>query len=80
VGTGNTLGRLDLRMAEVMDYRQSFVAIRRKDGKGDILEFRPVATYLKSIMNQPVEVLERLSRECSTRPEAELFTVQRLPR
>ena len=79
VGSGNTLGRLDLRLAEVMDYRQSFVAIRRKDGKGDILEFRPASAYLKSITNQPVEALERLSRECSERREAELFSVQRVP-
>jgi formylmethanofuran dehydrogenase subunit E len=76
VGTGNTLGRLDLRLAEVMDYRQSFVAIRRKDGRGEILEFRPAAAYLKSIINQPVEALERLSRECSERRENELFTVR----
>ena len=79
VGSGNTLGRLDLRLVEVMDYRQSFVAIRRKDGKGDILEFRPAAAYLKSITNQPVEALERLSRECSQRAEEQLFTIQRLP-
>ncbi len=78
VGTGNSLGRLDLRLAEVMDYRQSFVAVRRKDGKGDILEFRPLPAYVKSITNQPVEALERLSRECSTKAEAEIFTVQRL--
>jgi formylmethanofuran dehydrogenase subunit E len=77
VGTGNSLGRLDLRLAEVLDYRQSFVAVRRKDGQGDILEFRPVAAYLKSITNQPVEALERLSRECGERREAELFTVHR---
>jgi formylmethanofuran dehydrogenase subunit E len=78
VGTGNSLGRLDLRLAEVMDYRQSFVSIRRKDGKGEILEFRPHAAYLKSITNQPVEALERLSRECSERPEPELFSIVRL--
>jgi len=79
VGSGNTLGRLDLRLAEVMDYRQSFVAVRRKDGKGDILELRPAATYLESIMNQPVANLERLSRKCSERGERALFTVQHLP-
>jgi formylmethanofuran dehydrogenase subunit E len=78
VGSGNTLGRLDLRLVEVMDYRQSFVAIRRKDGQGDILEFRPAAAYLMGIMNQPVEALERLSRECSQKGEADLFTVRRL--
>jgi formylmethanofuran dehydrogenase subunit E len=78
VGSGNSLGRLDLRLAEVMDYRQSFVSIRRKDGKGDLLEFRPHAGYLKSITNQPVEALERLSRECSERGEHEMFAVRRL--
>ena len=78
VGTGNSLGRLDLRLAEVMDYRQSFVSIRRKDGKGDILEFRPHAAYLKSITNQPVEALERLSRQCSEQLESEIFSVRRV--
>jgi hypothetical protein len=34
---------------------------------------------LKSITNQPVEALERLSRECSAKAEAEILTVQRLP-
>jgi formylmethanofuran dehydrogenase subunit E len=77
VGTGNSLGRLDLRLAEVLDYRQSFVAVRRKDGQGDILEFRPHASYLKSITGQPVEALERLSRACSQRGESELFEVRR---
>ena len=77
VGTGNSLGRLDLRLAEVMDYRQSFVAVRRKDGQGDILEFRPHAAYLKSITNQPVEALERLSRQCRERRESDLFTMRR---
>jgi formylmethanofuran dehydrogenase subunit E len=78
VGSGNSLGRLDLRLAEVMDYRQCFVAVRRKDGKGDLLEFRPHAAYLKSITNQPVEALERLSRECSEIREERLFTILRL--
>lgn len=78
VGTGNSPGRLDLRMAEVFDYRQVHVAARRKDGKGDLLEFWPSASYLKGILNQPVEALERLSRDCAQRPEAELFSLRRL--
>ena len=40
VGTGNSQGRLDLRMAEVLTWEESFVAVRRKDGKGGVLEFR----------------------------------------
>lgn len=77
VGTGNTLGRLDLRLAEVLDYRQSFVSVRRKDSPGAVLEYRPEPAYLRSILNQPVEKLEELSRDCARRPEAELFRVVR---
>lgn len=77
VGTGNSPGRLDLKLAEVFDYRQSFVAARRKDGAGPVLEFRPPPAYLKSLLNQPVEKLESLSRDCADRAEAELFVIQR---
>lgn len=80
VGTGNTLGRLDLRLAEVLDYRESFVAVRRKDQPGTVLEFRPDAAYLKTILNQPVEKLEALSRECGHVPEEKLFRLQRFDR
>lgn len=78
VGTGNSMGRLDLRMAEVFTARQCHVAVRRKDGKGGVLEFLPKADYLEAIMNRPVAELERLSRECSRMDERELFTVQRV--
>ncbi len=78
VGTGNSLGRLDLRMAEVFDWQQSFVAVRRKEQVGDVLEFRPLPTYLKSILNRPVDQLEALSRQCSHLPEAQLFSIRRI--
>jgi hypothetical protein len=44
------------------------------------LEFRPPAAYLKSIVNQPVEKLATLSRECSQMPEENLFSIRRLAR
>ena len=78
VGTGNSLGRFDLRLAEVFVPEQSFVAVRRKDRSGDLLEFRPDPAYLKSITGRAIEELERLSRECSRMPEANLFAVRRL--
>ena len=78
VGTGNSLGRLDLRLAEVLIAQESFVAVRRKDRQGDVLEVRPEPAYLKSIAGRPVEELERLSRECSRMPEEKLFTIRRL--
>ena len=80
VGTGNSQGRLDLRMAEVLTWEQSFVAVRRKEGKGGVLEFRPHGAYLASIMNQPVEKLEALCQECAKLPEDKLFTVARVGR
>ena len=78
VGTGNSIGRLDLRLAETLDYRQSFVAVRRKDGTGSVLEFQPNPGYLKTITNQPVDKLERLSRECGQMPQEKIFNIRRL--
>ena len=78
VGTGNSQGRLDLRMAEVLTWQQSFVAVRRKDRKGGVVELRPSTEYMKSIMGQPVEKLEQLCKRCSQMPEPDLFTVRRI--
>ena len=80
VGTGNSQGRLDLRMAEVLTWEQCFVAVRRKDGKGGVMEFRPRETYLKSIMQQPPEQLEALCLACSQLPESKLFKIKRVAR
>lgn len=80
VGTGNSLGRLDLRLAEALTYQEAFVAVGRKDGKGQVLEFRPHPEYLESILNQPVEKLEALCHECSRMPEEKLFSVRRVGR
>ena len=78
VGTGNSPGRLDLRLAEVLTWEESFVAVRRKDGQGAVLEFRPQTAYLRSIMGQPVERLEALCKECSQVAEEKLFQVRRV--
>jgi formylmethanofuran dehydrogenase subunit E len=80
VGTGNSQGRLDLRMAEVLACRQVFVAVGRKDGKGEVLEFRPQSEYLKSILNQPVEKLDALCQESARTPEEKLFSLRRVAR
>jgi hypothetical protein len=80
VGTGNSQGRLDLRMAEVLTWEESFVAVRRKDGQGGVLEFRPQEIYLASILNQPADKLEALCQECAKMPEDRLFVVGRVSR
>ncbi len=78
IGTGNTIGRLDLRLAEVVSLNFVQVCVRRKDGAGPILTFRPKLTYLKHIDAPKLQELEKLSRECSEMPEGSLFEVTRI--
>ena len=77
IGTGNTLGRLDLRLAEVVSLEFIHVCIRRKDTKGPILVFRPKHSYLSHIDAPKPEELEKLSRKCSEMEESSLFEIER---
>ena len=78
IGTGNSIGRLDIRLAEVMSRDLINVAVKRKDGTGPILIFRPDPKYLKRIENRTVEDLEGLSRECRAMKESDLFRIERI--
>lgn len=78
IGTGNCIGRLDIRLAEVMSIDLVHVAIRRKDGSGTILIFRPNSDYLRRIEKRQVHELETLSRQCLKMEENYLFTIERL--
>jgi formylmethanofuran dehydrogenase subunit E len=77
IGTGNSIGRLDIRLAEVMSRDLIRIAVQRKDGTGPILIFKPKSEYLKKIETRPVEELEKLSKECITMKENELFSIER---
>jgi formylmethanofuran dehydrogenase subunit E len=78
IGTGNTIGRLDLRMAEVACRDLINVCIQRKDGSGPILIFKPRPAYLQHIDAPKPEELDKLSRECSKMQEGGLFEIQRI--
>lgn len=78
VGTGNTIGRLDLRLAEVVSLDLIQVCIHRKDGTGPVLIFKPLQAYLRHIDTPKPEQLEKLSRECSTMNESDVFEIQRI--
>ena len=78
IGTGNCLGRLDIRLSEVMSIDLIHVAIRRKDGTGTILIFRPRSEYLKHIEKRTVQELENLSQQCRIMKESDLFRIERL--
>lgn len=73
IGTGNTLGRLDLRLAEVFSLHFIHVCVKRKDGKGPVLTFKPAQKYLRHIDAPKPEHLEKLSQECSEMAESDLF-------
>ncbi|MBN1807286.1 MAG: formylmethanofuran dehydrogenase subunit E family protein [Sedimentisphaerales bacterium] len=78
IGTGNCIGRLNIRLAEVMSLELVHVAVRRVDGSGPVLIFRPHAEYLKRIKGRHVHELEELARKCFEMKEADLFTIERL--
>lgn len=78
VATGNSLGRLDIRLAEVVARDLIHVCIHRKNGTGPVLLFRPRPPYLERIDAPMVSELENLSRQCSTMKEADLFEIERV--
>jgi len=78
IGSGNTIGRLDLRLAEVVSLEFVHICVRRKDDTGPIMIFKPRLSYLKHIDAPKPEDLEKLSKECSSLPESEVFEIQRV--
>ena len=78
IGTGNTIGRLDLRLAEVARMDLIHVCIQRKDGTGPVLIIKPRREYLRHIDAPKPGDLEKLSRECSTMKESDVFEIQRV--
>ncbi len=79
VGTGNSIGRLDIRLGEVMTMADIHVSVRRKDGVGPVLLLKPGQKYLEKIRHQPDDQLAALSIECSQLPENKLFSIEQLP-
>jgi len=77
IGTGNSIGRLDIRLAEVMMIDFIQVTVRRKEDTGRVLIFRPRLDYMKCIETRSVEELEELSRRCSLMKESELFHIEK---
>jgi formylmethanofuran dehydrogenase subunit E len=79
MATGNSIGRLDIRLSEVMSMELTRVSVRRKDGTGPVLSFKPNVTYMNKIKGRAVEELETLSHECVDMSEADLFEIERHP-
>ena len=78
IGSGNAMGWLDIRLAEVACLDLIYVCIQRKDGTGPVLIFKPRLVYLRHIDAPKPEELEKLARECSNMEENDLFLIQRV--
>jgi len=75
IGTGNTIGRLDIRLAEAADRADIRVTVRRAaDGK--TLVFLPHETFLARIEAVQPETLDALARECADLPDERLFVMR----
>jgi formylmethanofuran dehydrogenase subunit E len=79
IGTGNSIGRLDIRLAEVDSMEMICVNIQKKNNEGGTITYKPKIEYLKKILNAPVEELESLSRQCFEMDQTELFEMQKEP-
>lgn len=78
IATGNSMGRLDIRLAEVHCRDLIRVTILRKDGTGATLVFKPLRQYLKTIDKPKREDLAKLSTECRSMEQDELFQIERV--
>ena len=79
VGTGNSIGRLDIRLSEAMTMADVHVSVRRKDGTGAVLLLKPDQKYLRKILIAPDAQLDALAHECGDLPENELFAIEKVP-
>jgi len=79
VGTGNSLGRLDIRLAETLAMADIHVSVRRKDGTGPVLLLKPNQKYMEKIRHAPDDQLALLARECGELPEKDLFVIELVP-
>jgi hypothetical protein len=79
VGTGNSIGRLDIRLGEVMTVADIHVSVRRKGGAGPVLLLKPDQKYLGKIRHPREDQLAALSIECSQLAESRLFAIEQRP-
>ncbi|MFO1476422.1 MAG: formylmethanofuran dehydrogenase subunit E family protein [Verrucomicrobiota bacterium] len=80
VGTGNSIGRLDIRLSETFSMADLHASVRRKDGAGPVLLLKPSAAWLRRIRHAPDSELDALAHECGEMPEKDLFEIIKVER
>lgn len=76
VGTGNTLGRLDLKLAEAPSLEAICVEFKQI-ATGKKLIMRPDTAYLVRIEKAAQEGMNRLAHQCAEMPDSSLFSISR---
>lgn len=78
IGTGNSLGRLDIRLAEVEKMEMITVDVVNKGPQGGRIIYRPKLDYMGKILTAPAEDVHVLSHECFKLANEELFDEERI--
>ncbi|HUA67257.1 MAG TPA: formylmethanofuran dehydrogenase subunit E family protein [Candidatus Saccharimonadales bacterium] len=78
IGTGNSMGRLDIHLSEVATMNEIYVSVRRKDGSGPVLLLKPNLKYMEKICDAPDSQNTPLANECAKLPEKELFVIEKI--
>ncbi len=76
VGTGNSIGRLNLRLVEVDKPSELSVLIKRKDGQGSPIRFTPTEAYWQALEGIGPDNMEAIARNISEGP-SEYYLIRR---
>jgi len=70
------MGRLDLRLAEILHPRRCYVSIAKKDAPGAVVEYHLDSWYVKKIESMPFEKIGQLAKKTETMDLEEFVTVK----
>ncbi len=78
IGTGNSIGRLDIKLAEVPKMEMICVEVSRIGSDAEKILYKPKFDYLEKILTAPEEDIHALSHECFELEDKELFDEERI--
>ncbi len=77
IGTGNSIGRLNIRLEQVGKMEMIKVEIVKKNGDSGIV-YKPKIDYLQKILTAPPADIHKLSHECFEMKDEDLFDEERI--
>jgi formylmethanofuran dehydrogenase subunit E len=78
IGTGNSIGRLDIRLAQVPKMEMICVEISKKGSDAERIIYKPKIDYLEKILTAPPDDIHALSHECFELEDKALFDEERI--